>query len=195
MAIDWAKAAYTIEFPLLAAYEAEKQRKVAALLHAPAAPSESSAPTPGANEPVRRASQPVERSARTAPTVGRVVKHYRDPAVVLSDALEAARDDGERAALLVAAPQQVRDRLSALLTYRRFVSGADAPDPDAPFAELTRALDAAPDDNARLAVITAARQDPKRGSAFLREWRWRRTATSDGWRKRYLAEVAGDGEG
>jgi hypothetical protein len=106
-----------------------------------------------------------------------------DPVNALSLALDAAIDDTTRAALLAAAPKGVRDQLAARLRYLAFMR----PTEDA-YDAFERALSAARDDAARRALIAG------RDAAFLAEWAWRARATSEVWRKHYLAMVAGDGE-
>ena len=118
--------------------------------------------------------------ASTAPVVAAT-----DPMDALIAALEAATDDAERASLLAAASERTRRMLRVRLAYLRLIAETDR-DIEirrCRLAEFTASLDAAPDDDARLAVISAA--DPK----FLAEWRWHGTATDDIRRKRYLQAV------
>jgi hypothetical protein len=69
------------------------------------------------------------------------------------------------------------------LVYQRFIaeSNREVEAETRKLAEFSESLEAAGDDAARLSIILAA--DPK----FLAEWRWRQTATTEDWRKRYLA--------
>ena len=107
----------------------------------------------------------------------------------LLEALNAAQDDAERMALLNAAPRRLREQLNACLFYRKFMADTEAAvaTQQAAFDAFTQQLDAAPDDAARLRLIAAAQADPQRGRAWLSEWSWRRTATLDHWRRRYMA--------
>jgi hypothetical protein len=101
----------------------------------------------------------------------------------LVDALDNATDDTERATLLAATPEGMRRLLRVRLVYRRFIEATErkVKDDSRRRAEFTEALEAAPDDAARLSIVRAA------GPAFLAEWRWAATATDDSRRKRYLA--------
>jgi hypothetical protein len=107
--------------------------------------------------------------------------------------LDAAPDDPARLALLNAAPRKVREALSHQLWYRKFISdSADASAAQqAAFDAFSRQLDEATDDDARLQIIAAAQADPQRGHDWLAEWSWRRTATEEDGRRRYLAAVNG----
>jgi hypothetical protein len=78
--------------------------------------------------------------------------------------------------------------MNAFLTYRQLMRD-DEPDP---YAEFSSTLGAAADDAARLALIAQAQRDPQRGPAWLTEWQWRRRATAEDWRRRYLALVTVD---
>jgi hypothetical protein len=108
-------------------------------------------------------------------------------------ALDAARDDAERLALLNAVPRKVREELAAELCYRKFIAdtAAAVAAERAALAAFSRELDEAPDDSARLRVIATAQADPGRGPAFVTEWSWQRNATEDDWRRRYLAAANG----
>lgn len=111
-------------------------------------------------------------------------------------ALDAAKDDAERAALIDAAPPQVRKRLNAALVYRRVIYGTPAEAAaERAYGEFTERLTAAVDDAARVRLIDAARADPQRGPAWLAEWSWRRTATSDEVMKRYFAALGAESYG
>jgi hypothetical protein len=100
--------------------------------------------------------------------------------------LDAATDDTERATLLAAASEGMRRKLRVRLGYLRFIEETDrkVQDDRRRYAGFTEALEAAPDDAARLAIVRPT--DPK----FLAEWRWHQTATEDSRRKRYLALTA-----
>jgi hypothetical protein len=76
-----------------------------------------------------------------------------------------------------------------LVSYHRHKAEVDAAiaAETAALAEFSRKLDAAPDDDARLAIIAAT--DP----TLVAEWRWRLTATVDDWRRRYLHLAGCDG--
>lgn len=108
-------------------------------------------------------------------------------------ALDAAPDDAARAALLAGCPKNLLAQLNAALVYRRFIAESDAAvaAEKAAFEAFTTELDAQPDDAARLLIIEAARRDPQRGAAWLAEWHWQRTATTQDWCERYLAMVRG----
>lgn len=189
--IDWNAVSDIIRFPEQAQWRAAQRAANAPqdATGAPSTPTEAAAASvPAPTEPSAPTAThvPVERSAASKATVTR----KPDPVAELSAALDAAGTDEERSALLAAAPRKVRERLNATLTYRKLVSDADNP-----YAAFTSALDAAPDDDARRALIAAARRDPKRGAAFLSEWTWRRTATADDARRRYLAMIGGGSTG
>lgn len=185
--IDWNTISDVIRFPEQALWKAEQRTAQ----RAASAPTEAIAP-----------SAPAEPSASTAPNVpiaaGKTTAgaqrnvHKPDPVAELSAALDTAATDEERSALLAAAPRKVRERLNATLTYRKLIADVDT---NSPYAAFEAQLDAAPLDNARRALIAAAQRDPKRGTAFLSEWTWRRTATADDSRRRYLALVGGGTSG
>jgi hypothetical protein len=106
-------------------------------------------------------------------------------------ALDAAPDDAARIALLGAAPRRVRETLQSELIYRKVMtdSSGECAAEAAAYAAFTRALDDAACDMARMAIIEAAERDPQRGPAWLAEWNWRRTATTEDWARRYFAAI------
>ncbi len=108
-------------------------------------------------------------------------------------ALDAARDDAARLALLNAAPRKVREQAYGTLFYRRFVADCEAAyiAECAAFEGFERQLEAAADDDARLRIITAAEADPKRGRTWLGEWSWRRGANAEDSKRRYLQAACG----
>ena len=106
-----------------------------------------------------------------------------DPVATLAASLEAAGGDAERAKLLACAPRDVRQQLNARLIY---LASMRTPLPDDPYDAFERALTAATSDAERTALIAG------RDAMFLAEWAWRVKATSEDWRKRYLATVAKD---
>jgi hypothetical protein len=156
--------------------ERERIRKLAMAqqqrLDAQAVPARSKPAAPRKAEPAPSAPPSVERASVATPD---------DPVNALSIALDAAADDATRAALLAAAPKRTRELLQARLEYQAFMRPAVDP-----YDGFERALDAARDDAARRALIEG------RDAAFLAEWAWRARATSEVWRKHYLAMVAGD---
>jgi hypothetical protein len=105
--------------------------------------------------------------------------------------LDGAPDAAARQALIAGRPQGLLEELRAALVYRK--SKADVAEhlaaERAAFEAFTAELDAAPDDDARLQLIEAARRDPQRGAAFVSEWAWQRTASTDDWMNRYLAMI------
>jgi hypothetical protein len=141
-------------------------------------------------DPVERADNPrAPRGADPAPSSPGEVKNARraisgDPVRVLDAALHAAVDDVARAALLAAAPRSVREQLAALSGYKQFMR--DEPDE---YDVFEHALGGAANDADRATLIAG------RTPAFLVEWAWRTRATSDDWRRRYLALVDGNDAG
>lgn len=116
------------------------------------------------------------------------------PVDALFAALNAAPDDAARAMLLASATPELRAKLTNRLRYLRLHSETDATcaAEAAAHAEFSRQLDGCADDAARAALIQGAHRDPKRGVAWVSEWRWRRTATPDDWRVRYLRMIGVD---
>lgn len=192
--IDWDAVSRAIRFPEQALWEAEQRRAIAAQKAALAAdaPTEAAAatsvPAEGGNgehgaSTATRTPMPLKRSVPPLAPAER----NNDPVGELSAALDAAASDAQRTALLAAAPKQTRERFNAFLTYRKLIrdSNVDV------YAAFTGQLDAAADDAARLALIAQAQRDPQRGAAFLSEWTWRRSATAEDWRRRYLVMACG----
>lgn len=192
--IDWDKVSRAIHFPEHTLWEAEQLRAIAAQRAAQAA---ADASTEAATTSVPAQRSGAEHGASSAintpiPLKGSATTERAiDPVAELSAALDVAADDTERTALLAAASKQTREQLNALLTYRRFIPESNVDD----YATFTAQLDAAEDDAARLALIAQAQRDPRRGAAFLGEWTWRRSATADDWRRRYLAMACGSASG
>lgn len=183
--IDWNAISDVIRFPEHALWQSEQRHKGQGAASTPAstAPSEASAAGVPAEPSASIATNvPIGRSAPSKSTA----VHKPDPVAALSAALDAAASDEERSALSAAAPRKVRESLNARLTYRKSIT-----DIDTRYAAFTAQLEAAADDSARLALIAAAQRDPKRGAAFLSEWTWRRTATENESRRRYLALIGG----
>jgi hypothetical protein len=100
----------------------------------------------------------------------------------LYDALAASPDDAQRAALIDAAPRDVRDALAALMAYRRLV----APTRNDALDAFRHALSTATDDAARLAIINAA--DVPVVAAFRDELWWQKATVEDAHR-RYMALI------
>jgi len=192
--IDWDKVSRAIRFPEQTLWEAEQLRAIAAQRAAQAA---ADASTEAATTSVPAQRSGAEHGASSAintpiPLKGRATTERAiDPVAELSAALDVAADDTERTALLAAAPKQIREQLNTRLKYRRFISGSSVD----LYAAFTTQLDAAADDATRLALIAQAQCDPKRGAAFLSEWAWRRGATADDWRRRYLTMACGSASG
>jgi hypothetical protein len=168
LVINWGLMA---EYSGLDAAEIKQREHVRRLVEAQLQ-RQREAVAPRKADPAPSSPPSVERASLATPV---------DPVSVLSLALDAATDDTSRAALLSAAPKAVRDQLTALLRYQALMR----PTVD-PYDAFERALDAARDDAARRALFVG------RDAAFLAEWAFRARATSEVWRKHYLAMVAGD---
>jgi hypothetical protein len=190
--VDWSALYNAQRFPEQMLYVAEQQRK--AEKPAASAPSNVTLPAerlvPTVVLPQKRHSAPddAKRSepARSVPMLATcAVGLHADPVETLLAALDAAHDDDARATLLAAAPQEVREQLAHTLAYRRFIADVarELENDERKRSDFMRLLDAAVDDAARRALITAT--DPK----FLAEWRWRARATEDAWLRRYMALV------
>ena len=190
--IDWSALYNAQRFPEQMLY-VDEQRRTA---EKPAASALSNVTLPAERVvstvalPQKRHSAPDDAN-RSEPTssvpmlAACVVGSHADPVETLLAALDAADDDEARAALLAAAPQEVREQLSHTLAYRRFITDvARATEAEQHRRdEFTRSLDSAVDDAARIAIIRAA--DP----AMVAEWRWRARATEDAWLRRYMAAI------
>ncbi len=149
-------------------------------------PSSTVEPTPRAASSVG----PTQRARRSAAqTVGAdptpVHGHAPvdiDPVQALLVVLDVCKSDAERTALLDSAPEDVRRQLATRLRYDTFIAETahEVEALDADLATFTQALDDAPDDAARLALIRAT------DSQLVAEWRWNSTATEKDYRIRYM---------
>jgi hypothetical protein len=170
--------------------EAERAARVRKLTDAHLAQQRTeSAPAASADPVEHTDNATAPRSGAAAPSSPREVERTRlvtpiDPVRALDAALNAAANDAERAALIAAVPRSVREQLAALSGYKVFMQ--DEPDP---YDEFEHALCAAANDADRATLIAG------RTPAFLVEWAWRTRATSDDWRRRYLALVDGNDAG
>jgi len=170
--------------------EAERAARVRQLTDAHLAQHRTKSAPAASADPVERTDYArAPRSVTAAPSSSplgdnRSVATSVDPVRVLDAALNAAVDDVVRAALLAAAPRLVREQLVALWGYKSLIT--DQPDE---YEVFGYALDAAANDADRATLIGG------RPQAFLVEWAWRTRATSEDWRRRYLAQVGGGDPG
>jgi hypothetical protein len=102
------------------------------------------------------------------------------PVDVLLAALDGAADDACRAALIVAAPNTVRQELAGALAYRELTTDAR----NAPLDARVVALDATADDAQRVALLSAA--SPTVRAALAEQLFWRNVTTDDA-QQQYLA--------
>jgi hypothetical protein len=103
----------------------------------------------------------------------------------LLTALDAAADDSARATVMAGCSPELLEEVHAHLVYRQMEAAGE--EERAAFDRFTAELDAAPDDDARLRLIEAARADPQRGPTFVQEWTWTRGATTQDHANRYMA--------
>lgn len=192
--IDWDKVSRAIRFPEQTLWEAEQLRAIAAQRAAQAAADASTDSAATTAPPERSDAEQGPSTATHTPTPVKrsaLAERHTNPVAALSAALDAAASDAERTSLLAAAPKRTREQLNTRLTYLKFTRDSSVD----PYTAFTAQLDAAADDSARLALIAQAQRDPQRGTAFLGEWTWRRSATADDWRRRYLTMSCGSASG
>lgn len=183
--INWGVLADWASNPARFEYEGELQRKIREALAIREQREQAAAARSAAGE---QASTPAPSDAAMPEPVVAAPKPP-DNVAALSAALDATSDDAERAALLAAAPREVREQLNARLMYLKLVSdshAAVAADHQA-YAAFSALLDVAEDDAARVAIIRGAAPD------FVVKWREHITDTEESARRRYLARIAGDG--
>lgn len=104
-------------------------------------------------------------------------------------AIDAARSEADRRALLAGCTPAVLEKLHAVFVYRQMHNEVDVI--RAQHNAFTAEMDAAPDEAARLRAVDGAMADPARGREFLAEWAWCRRATPDDHADRYRRMLLG----
>jgi hypothetical protein len=127
---------------------------------------------PAGDDAMRYAAEPAPPRAPAIPTQP-APQAPPQPVDVLLAALNAAADDACRAALIVAAPNTVRQELAGALAYREMTTVAR----NAPLDALVVALDATADDGRRGALLSAA--SPTVRAALAEQLFWRNVTTDD----------------